>query len=169
MIFLNKGVIKKIDELGRVVIPKDIRNNLKLKTGDILNINVDNETIKLQKYSDPEDYKKDLQRIVDIFKDTFNLNIVIIDREKVIASSFESTSNLNKEVIAKVENGEYYYSNDKDNYFLGLGYYYIEPIITSLSSVGALILFSHNEINEIYRNVLKFLSKYLKNIFDISC
>ena len=46
------GVIRRIDELGRIVIPKEIRKNLRIKEGESLEIYVDNEDrIILKKYS----------------------------------------------------------------------------------------------------------------------
>ena len=40
------GVIRRIDELGRIVIPKEIRKNLRIKEGENLEIYVDNEEQK---------------------------------------------------------------------------------------------------------------------------
>ena len=43
------GIIRRIDELGRIVIPKEIRKNLRIKNGDNLEILVDGENITLKK------------------------------------------------------------------------------------------------------------------------
>ena len=48
------GIIRRIDELGRIVIPKEIRKNLRIKNGDNLEILVDGENITLKKYSQIE-------------------------------------------------------------------------------------------------------------------
>ena len=45
------GVIRRIDDLGRVVIPKEIRKNLRIKEGDNLEIFVQNDEVILKKYS----------------------------------------------------------------------------------------------------------------------
>ena len=45
------GIIRRIDELGRIVIPKEIRKSLRIKNGDNLEILVDGENITLKKYS----------------------------------------------------------------------------------------------------------------------
>lgn len=37
------GIIRKVDDLGRVIIPKEIRQNLNIKEGDALELNVLNE------------------------------------------------------------------------------------------------------------------------------
>ena len=43
------GQIKRIDELGRIVIPKDIRKRLSIKTNDTLEIGMDGDKIVLKK------------------------------------------------------------------------------------------------------------------------
>ena len=42
------GVIRRIDELGRVVIPKEIRKNLRIKNGETLEIFVEDNDIVLR-------------------------------------------------------------------------------------------------------------------------
>ncbi|MCH5470430.1 MULTISPECIES: AbrB/MazE/SpoVT family DNA-binding domain-containing protein [Bacillus] len=45
------GIVRKVDELGRVVIPKELRNTLSIGYKSPLEIFVDNENIILKKYS----------------------------------------------------------------------------------------------------------------------
>ena len=45
------GVVRRIDDLGRIVIPKEIRRTLRIHDGESLEIFVDNEIITLKKYS----------------------------------------------------------------------------------------------------------------------
>ena len=50
------GIIRKIDDLGRVVIPKEIRRTLRIREGDPLEIYTDREgEVILKKYSMMED------------------------------------------------------------------------------------------------------------------
>lgn len=46
----STGVVRKIDELGRVVLPVEIRNNMNINTKDSLEIFVENDKIILKKY-----------------------------------------------------------------------------------------------------------------------
>ena len=46
----STGIIRKLDELGRVVIPKEIRNKLKIEERDSIEIYLDGESIVLKKY-----------------------------------------------------------------------------------------------------------------------
>lgn len=45
------GMVRRIDELGRVVIPKEIRKTLRIKVGDPLEIFTDRDELLLRKYS----------------------------------------------------------------------------------------------------------------------
>ena len=64
----STGVVRRIDELGRIVIPKEIRKNLRIKNGDNLEILVDGENIMLKKYSQIENLEKGIQEIEEIQK-----------------------------------------------------------------------------------------------------
>lgn len=44
------GIVRKIDELGRIVLPKELRNTMKIKEGDPIEIYVDGQSIILKKY-----------------------------------------------------------------------------------------------------------------------
>ena len=60
------GIMRRIDDLGRVVIPKEIRRNLHLKEGDPLELFVEDGAVVFRKYSffNMEDYPKKIQRIL---------------------------------------------------------------------------------------------------------
>ena len=47
----STGIVRRIDELGRIVIPKEIRKNLKIREGDTLEIYVEKSSIILRKFS----------------------------------------------------------------------------------------------------------------------
>ena len=44
------GVIRRIDELGRITLPKELRKTMEINEGDPVEIYVDGETVYLQKY-----------------------------------------------------------------------------------------------------------------------
>lgn len=72
------GIVRRIDDLGRVVIPKEIRRTLHIKEGDLLEIYTDERGICLHKY-DPvveEDWDKAKNIIKHILTDGFRLTDV---------------------------------------------------------------------------------------------
>ena len=59
------GVVRRIDELGRIVIPKEIRKTLKIKDGESLEIFLEDGNIILRKYSHFDDLKNFYDKFVD--------------------------------------------------------------------------------------------------------
>lgn len=57
------GIVRRIDDLGRVVIPKELRRNLKIREGDPLEIYVNDDMICFKKYQlyDDEQFRKAYQ------------------------------------------------------------------------------------------------------------
>lgn len=47
---ISTGIVRKVDELGRVVLPKELRDTMDIKEKDPLEIFVDGNTIILKKY-----------------------------------------------------------------------------------------------------------------------
>lgn len=47
----STGIVRKVDELGRIVLPKELRNTLDIKEKDSLEIYVDGEHVILKKYA----------------------------------------------------------------------------------------------------------------------
>ena len=48
---LTTGITRRIDELGRVVIPKEIRRTMRLREGEEMEIFVEDNSLVLKKYS----------------------------------------------------------------------------------------------------------------------
>lgn len=51
------GIIKKIDDLGRITIPKEIRRMFQIKEGELLEVFVEKDAIIFKKYFDETDEK----------------------------------------------------------------------------------------------------------------
>lgn len=47
---INTGIIRKVDDLGRIVIPVEIRNDLDIEVGDSMAIHVEGTSIIFKKY-----------------------------------------------------------------------------------------------------------------------
>lgn len=48
----STGIVRKVDELGRIVLPMELRKTLQIEPKDALEIFVENEKIILRKYED---------------------------------------------------------------------------------------------------------------------
>ncbi|MBE3550123.1 MAG: Stage V sporulation protein T, AbrB family transcriptional regulator (SpoVT) [Brockia lithotrophica] len=80
------GIVRRIDDLGRVVIPKEIRRTLRIREGDPLEIFVDQDgEVILKKYSPVLELGEFAQSVAASLYDTFGLTVLVTDRDRVVA------------------------------------------------------------------------------------
>ena len=82
------GIVRRIDDLGRVVIPKEIRRVMRIREGDPLEIftNRDGEVI-FKKYSPIGEFSTFATQYAETLNRICGLSIVVTDRDAVVASS----------------------------------------------------------------------------------
>ena len=84
---LDTGIIRRVDELGRVVIPKEIRKKLKLREGDPLEIYTNKNDLILKKYSPMVSLGGYSQAVADGLSEVTGKHCVLIDNNIVVYSS----------------------------------------------------------------------------------
>lgn len=62
------GIIRRIDDLGRVVIPKEIRRTMKIREGDPLIISTTENGVLFEKYDVNADITNSLKNVIDNFE-----------------------------------------------------------------------------------------------------
>lgn len=100
------GVVRRLDELGRVVIPKEIRSRLKIKNGDLVDIFTNNDEIILQKYHPLSRDILPIRSVLEAFKRVYNVDFILFDSSKVLYSTYNEISsgeNINQEFIQKIQ------------------------------------------------------------------
>ncbi len=82
------GIVRRIDDLGRVVIPKEIRRTMRIREGDPLEIytSSDGEVI-FKKYSAISELSENATQIADITAKLASCPVVVFDRDHVVAVS----------------------------------------------------------------------------------
>lgn len=82
------GIVRRMDDLGRVVIPKEIRRTMRIREGDPLEIytDVDGEVI-FKKYSPIEEMTPFAEQYAQTLSSCTGLAAVICDRDHVVAAS----------------------------------------------------------------------------------
>ncbi len=86
------GIVRRIDDLGRVVIPKEIRRTLRLRDGDPMEIYTDREgTVILKKYSPIGDMAEFAEEFAESACNVLGSTAVITDTDQVIAVSGNSS------------------------------------------------------------------------------
>ena len=80
------GIVRRIDDLGRVVIPKEIRRTMRIREGDPLEIYTDREgEVIFKKYSPIGELTTFAAQYAETLYKTCNLEVIICDRDAVIA------------------------------------------------------------------------------------
>ena len=80
------GIVRRIDDLGRVVIPKEIRRTLKIREGDPLEILIEKNCVCFKKHSTLGSFSEDILRVAqDMAQRTFNHQIAIYDRDSKVS------------------------------------------------------------------------------------
>ena len=88
------GIVRRIDELGRIVVPKELRRNLRIREGDPIEIFTGREgEIILKKYSPIGELSMFAQEYVDATAQILGCPVCITDRDQIIAVSGISKKN----------------------------------------------------------------------------
>ncbi|AEB74835.1 stage V sporulation protein T [Clostridium botulinum] len=82
------GIVRRIDDLGRVVIPKEIRRTLRIREGDPLEIFTDRDGgVILKKYSPIEELSNFSKEYAEALQNTIGNIILICDKDNIISVS----------------------------------------------------------------------------------
>lgn len=78
------GMTRRIDDLGRIVIPKEIRRQLKIQEGQSIEIFLnDHKEIVLKKYSELNALDQQVLSILEALFDTYFISVLLTDRQEV--------------------------------------------------------------------------------------
>lgn len=173
------GIVRRIDDLGRVVIPKEIRRTLRIREGDPLEIFTDREgEIILKKYSPIGELTEFAGEYVESLFETTRHIAIITDRDGVIAVSGSSKKDysekrLSPELEKIIESREVYITGptskpiritanefNPDNYTSQV----ISPIMVHGDPIGAVMLLSKEKnakMSELEEKLIKTASIFL--------
>ena len=180
------GVVRRIDDLGRIVIPKEIRKTLRIKEGDPLEIFTDREgQIILKKYSPIGELSEFATGYAETLAKTTGHIACITDKDTVIAVSGASKKEFLEQSISKdleevLENKEVYTSKENnelaipitqnDNKERKYNSQVIYPIISEGDCIGSVILLSKEaktKMTDVEYKVLQSAAGFLGSQMEI--
>ena len=171
------GVVRRIDELGRIVIPKELRKNLRINEGENIEIYMDdNENIILKKFSSLKKITDLSMYVVSSINQITKLNCLIMDSDSIVAYSGSKRGEYQDKYIGSflldvLNNKKNCFNSIKEKIEIVNGkteevYYDVNLIKQNGDVLGGIILFSNDIINENNRQILDtfslFLEKYLE-------
>ena len=179
------GVVRRIDDLGRIVIPKEIRKTLRIKEGDPLEIFTDREgQVILKKYSPIGELSEFATEYAETLAKTTGHIACITDKDTVIAVSGGSKKEYLEQGISKdieriMDDKEIYESKDNNNISIPItknndskrNYsQVIYPIISDGDAIGTVILLSKDEktkMNEVEKKVVQSAANFLGSQMEL--
>ena len=171
------GIVRRIDELGRVVVPKEIRKVLRIREGDPLEIYTDSEgLIILKKYSHVGELGNYALKYAESLAQVMNVLIAIADRDEIVAVSGglkkdyigRHVSKSLDEIMASRENimipiGKHII-NVADNMEIEAATQIIYNIVSDGDIIGCIIAYRKEEnkpFNEVEQKIISVASSFL--------
>ena len=153
------GIVRRIDDLGRVVIPKEIRRTLRIRESDPLEIFTDREgEIILKKYSPIGELSALAGQYAESLSQTLKCLVCVCDLDQVIAAAGTGRKELADHYISKTLEGRLgarktviAAEGDKDYILIVDGqeddyaYEIVSPIVCSGDVIGGVILLSKDK------------------------
>lgn len=139
------GIVRRIDDLGRVVIPKEIRRTMRIREGDPLEIYTDRDgEVIFKKYSPIGELSGFAAQYAETLCKTCGISVAICDRDAVIACAGISKREYNDKKLSAdaervVEERQFYTASDEPLYLIedgGLTVSCLMPIITEGDITG---------------------------------
>ena len=171
----STGIVRRLDGLGRIVIPKEIRNNMYIKDGDSLEIFIDNDSIILKKFSNIDNIAVLANDIVTSINYIIDENVIITDLEKVISCSGSRKKELMGKYISKdlyniiidrrsnVFNKEKIMLIDNEENLS----FAITPILVNSEIIGSIMILANDrELCHYDLDIIKMMSMFFKKYLE---
>ena len=180
------GVVRRIDDLGRVVIPKEIRKTLRIKEGDPLEIFTDKEgEVILKKYSPIGELSEFATTYAETIAKTTGHIACITDKDTVIAVSGGAKKefleqNISEELEQLMEDKEINTSKENsdlampitknDNKERKYNSQVVYPILSDGDAIGSVVLLSKEnstKMTEVEKKVAQSAASFLGSQMEI--
>lgn len=158
----STGIVRKIDELGRIVIPKEIRNVLGIHSNDDLEIFIDDMKIVLTKYEKSDNILNYSNNVVKIIDEKLNIKVFVTNKEKIISTGNFKNKELDSKLLELIEERKRYESINKETINKISGYFVIYPIIVESDILG-LLMFAKETV---FTNEEKILTNIILKLIE---
>ncbi|MDD5949912.1 MAG: stage V sporulation T C-terminal domain-containing protein [Lachnospiraceae bacterium] len=164
------GVVRRIDNLGRIVIPKEIRRTLRIREGDPLEIFTNHEgEVILKKYSPIGELSTFAQAYTDSISQLLGKTAVVCDRDQIIAASGAERKSLQGQEIDKkmedmIEERRSQVAQSGDKNFVNITDsipFYAQAAATIIcegDAIGAVMILDNDKNSKLGENELKMVT-----------
>ena len=172
------GVVRRIDDLGRIVLPKELRRTMRIKEGDSLEIFLDaNDKIVLKKYSAIQNLNTFVNEFVESMYSSNKKDMIVTDNEKIVAQA----GNIDKYIVGKkittsLENKIKQRSTQIFDKYSNLEICenvvinkpaILKPINVMGDILGSVIVFSDNSISDVEKSLAEFSGMFMSRYLEV--
>lgn len=83
----STGIIRRLDDLGRICVPREVRRTLRLKSGDPLELWIENGALVYKKYQPAGEWVAFAVAVIDSFRENTGLSFLITTTDIVVAAT----------------------------------------------------------------------------------
>ena len=152
------GVTRKLDELGRIVIPKEIRTNFKIEEGDQIEFYLNDNEIIIKKPSPLKGLDDEIFKLFQVYNLKFHNSIAITENETILLSYGKDINKID-ELLNDTKISQYNsknlirHKNKNDNF-----------IIANINNNKYLIIHESKQSSTIDSAVINLILDYLSKL-----
>lgn len=170
---MSAGIVRRIDELGRIVIPKELRRTMRLKEGDEMEIAADGDAITLRKYSGFESVLAAAKAVSKLLADSLDADVLFVSPEGVAVAEGKNKKNYSGATLSDAFQGivrarkkVVLHGEQLQNLFDGrevaAKYLALEPVVVNGDLVGAAALLQDVMPSDIAGAYLHFCAELIE-------
>lgn len=154
------GIVRKLDDLGRLVIPKEIRKMYKMKEGDSIEIYTLNNTICIRKFDETSSFYEQIEGMCNILKNKYENTIFFTSDEYIKRNRLKVDERLIEKAQVHrscfFENSKFFTNEEKR--YAG----YIAPVVNNGVYYGSFVmLFDKKEYKEESLEMMRIFAQLL--------
>ena len=168
----GRGIVRRIDELGRIVIPKELRRTMRLNVGDEMEIVSLGDSISIKKFSRYDDMMKSTTSIAKLLAESTNSDVVVLNSTSVVLAVGEQKKqfkdqNADGELLRaiKTRTATILHGDDLKHVFENVEcdccYLVFEPIAINGDSFGGMAMLLKTLPSDVSRAYLKFCTELI--------
>ncbi|MBQ7977772.1 MAG: hypothetical protein IJ301_04220 [Clostridia bacterium] len=166
----KKGMLRHVDVLGRVVIPREVRKALRINYGDLMEFCAcSNQQVVMRKFHLIREIAELANSVVRVARLGRNCDIYILDTEKVVSKNGEnlqSESDITEDILKVLNSRQEVEINERISLAKYINFdnpIIIVPVISAGDVLGGVVVSAHildEEMKQSAREISKFLGDY---------
>lgn len=170
--FMRSAMVRKVDELGRVVIPKEMRRVLNIKSGSSVELDVnENNEIVLKKFSELSNAAIFAEKLANVVYSTYNIPCLVSDDDRILFAKGVNRKNYEGKQIEFELDSQRGFHRFKGKLFQGqderFNYVYISKLESNGFECGYLVLLLSEDIDKQTMKNIEVLCSFVGDLLEM--